>query len=111
MERPFKVLHGVRGGISRAMNEGLHAATGDVVAHLHSDDFYLHDTVVADVVAALEGRAAGILGFDLGGDGAGEGLLMVPAGGAEAGGSGAGSDGGGFADRAGADKSGGRLSR
>ena len=59
MERPFKVLHGVRGGISRAMNEGLHAATGDVVAHLHSDDFYLHDTVVADVVAALEGRAAG----------------------------------------------------
>ncbi|MGR6807352.1 glycosyltransferase family 2 protein [Sphaerotilus natans] len=59
MERPFKVLHGVRGGISRAMNEGLHAATGDVVAHLHSDDFYLHDTVVADVVAALEGCAAG----------------------------------------------------
>lgn len=41
------------GGISRAMNEGSHAATGDVVAHLHSDDFYLHDTV-ADVVAALE---------------------------------------------------------
>lgn len=36
------VLENVTGGISRAMNVGVHAASGDVIAHLHSDDLY-HD--------------------------------------------------------------------
>lgn len=59
MDRPFRLLYGVGGGISTAMNAGLSAATGDVVAYLHSDDFYLHDSVVADVVSAFERSAAG----------------------------------------------------
>ncbi|MBI4756647.1 MAG: glycosyltransferase [Betaproteobacteria bacterium] len=53
--RPYKFVTGVRGGITRAMNQGLSMATGDVVAHLHSDDFYLHHRVLSEV-ADLFGR-------------------------------------------------------
>ena len=50
-----KVLNNVRGGISNAMNEGVRVATGDVIAHLHSDDFYVDGTVLQQVRAGLEG--------------------------------------------------------
>jgi glycosyltransferase involved in cell wall biosynthesis len=46
---PKRVLRDVKGGISRAMNEGIAAASGDVVAHLHSDDYYAGDDVLATV--------------------------------------------------------------
>ncbi len=49
-----KVLNGVRGGISHAMNEGVRVATGDVIAHLHSDDFYVDGTVLGQVQQAFE---------------------------------------------------------
>lgn len=42
-----RVLHDVRGGISRAMNRGIEAASGEFVAHLHADDYYLGDDVLA----------------------------------------------------------------
>jgi glycosyltransferase involved in cell wall biosynthesis len=51
-----KVIEGIRGGISRAMNEGVRVATGEIVAHLHSDDFYAHSRVVSTVVRAFEAR-------------------------------------------------------
>jgi len=47
------VLHGVRGGISRAMNAGLDVAKGEVIAHLHSDDYYAGPDVLVAVDRAL----------------------------------------------------------
>jgi glycosyltransferase involved in cell wall biosynthesis len=44
-----RVLRDVGGGISRAMNQGIEAASGHYVAHLHSDDYYAGDDVLARV--------------------------------------------------------------
>ncbi len=41
------------------MNEGIRVATGDVVAHLHSDDYYLDSQVVSRVAHSLETSNAG----------------------------------------------------
>jgi glycosyltransferase involved in cell wall biosynthesis len=40
-------------GIADAMNKGIRMASGDIVAHLHSDDLYLPDTL-ARVAAAFQ---------------------------------------------------------
>ena len=50
------ILRDVGGGISRAMNAGAEVATGDVIAHLHSDDVYLGDDALLKVAAAFEAR-------------------------------------------------------
>jgi glycosyltransferase involved in cell wall biosynthesis len=57
--RDFKILHGVRGGISHAMNEGIRIATGDVIAHLHSDDYYLNPQVLSLVAKTMESPDVG----------------------------------------------------
>lgn len=49
LQRPYTLIENVRGGISRAMNAGIEAAHGDIIAHLHSDDFYLRDDVLLTV--------------------------------------------------------------
>lgn len=56
------VLRGVGGGISRAMNEGIKAASGDVIAHLHSDDYYCDAQVLADVERAMVGDVPWVVG-------------------------------------------------
>lgn len=54
-----RILYGVDGGISRAMNRGVDAARGAIVAHLHADDYYAHPHVLETVLAAFaqSGRA------------------------------------------------------
>lgn len=49
MSPKAKVLHNVTGGISRAMNAGIEVAEGNVLVHLHSDDFFV-DSQVLDCV-------------------------------------------------------------
>jgi glycosyltransferase involved in cell wall biosynthesis len=49
----------VRGGISRAMNEGIRLATGDVIAHLHGDDYYAHAGVLSLVAETFRRTGAG----------------------------------------------------
>jgi len=55
-DRPgqVRILRDVGGGISRAMNVGLEAARGEVVAHLHSDDYYHGAEVLALVRRTFE---------------------------------------------------------
>lgn len=40
-------------GIADAMNKGIRMATGDIVAHIHSDDFYPHPYVLKNVAASF----------------------------------------------------------
>jgi len=49
-----RVLHDVRGGISHAMNCGIQAARGAIIAHLHADDYYAAPDVLESVAAALQ---------------------------------------------------------
>lgn len=52
------ILHGVRGGIAKAMNAGIEAARGRVVMHLHSDDYLAHPRVLTQVATLMQSRQA-----------------------------------------------------
>ena len=52
------ILENVKGGIAKAMNAGIDAARGDVIAHLHSDDYYYHDRVLSEVAQVLTSTGA-----------------------------------------------------
>ena len=54
LPRPYVLLENVRGGISNAMNAGARVATGNVIAHLHSDDYYLKSNVLSTVAREME---------------------------------------------------------
>ena len=68
----IKYVTGVRGGISNAMNVGVDLSSGDVIAHLHGDDYYLHDRVIARVAGVFNASNArwlyGRIVSDLGGE-------------------------------------------
>jgi len=54
LSRPFRLIENIRGGISNAMNAGLKAARGDIIMHLHSDDYLLGDDVLTRVAGLFE---------------------------------------------------------
>lgn len=58
LTRPYTLLNDVRGGVSRAMNEGIRAATGDIIAHLHGDDYFLYPSTISTVVEAFQEHQA-----------------------------------------------------
>lgn len=61
--RKVTLIENIGGGISRAMNTGIDAASGDVIAHLHSDDYYAHPQVLGHVADALtRANAAWVFG-------------------------------------------------
>ncbi len=47
-----RVIHKPNGGQSTARNAGLAIATGEYIAHLDSDDFFLHDRVLTEIAEA-----------------------------------------------------------
>ena len=53
-----KYVTGITGGISHAMNVGIKMARGDVVAHLHSDDYYAHPKVLSHVAKVVQETGA-----------------------------------------------------
>ena len=53
IERPVKLIENRCHGISDAMNAGLALATHEIVAFLHSDDFYLHADVLKIVAESF----------------------------------------------------------
>ncbi|HYD62472.1 MAG TPA: glycosyltransferase family 2 protein [Noviherbaspirillum sp.] len=61
LQRPYRLLENIRGGVSRAMNEGLRAARGDVIAYLHSDDYYLYPDILSRVARQLDATGRGWL--------------------------------------------------
>ena len=52
-------------GLYDAINKGIGIATGDIVANLNSDDFYIDETVIGDVVAKMEEEKSDTLYADL----------------------------------------------
>lgn len=52
-------------GLYDAINKGIGLATGDIIANLNSDDFYIDNNVISDVVAKMEGEKSDTLYADL----------------------------------------------
>jgi glycosyltransferase involved in cell wall biosynthesis len=53
-----RILRDSKEGISRAMNQGIAAARGAIVAHLHADDYYAGSEVLAQVARHFEATGA-----------------------------------------------------
>ncbi len=49
-----KVFNDIKGGVSRAMNFGITKATGEIIAILHSDDYYYTDNSLQIIVNCFE---------------------------------------------------------
>jgi len=54
-----RILCDIKGGISRAMNQGIEAARGSIVAHLHADDYYASPNVLERVGRCFDASGAG----------------------------------------------------
>lgn len=54
LNHPYTLLENVGGGIARAMNEGVRHASGDIILHLHSDDYLAHPRVFSRVIQLFD---------------------------------------------------------
>ena len=52
-------------GLYDAINKGISLATGDIIANLNSDDFYIDNNVISDVVSKFEEEKTDLLYSDL----------------------------------------------
>lgn len=64
-DRIAKIVSEKDKGLYYAINKGVELATGDVVAILHSDDFYIDSKVLGKVARAFEGSGADAVYGDL----------------------------------------------
>lgn len=60
-----KVVSEKDAGLYDAINKGIGLATGDIIANLNSDDFYIDNNVIADVVSTFEKEKTDTLYGDL----------------------------------------------
>lgn len=60
-----KVVSENDAGLYDAINKGIGLATGEIIANLNSDDFYIDNNVIADVVAKMEEEKSDTLYADL----------------------------------------------
>ncbi len=49
-----KIISEKDNGLYDAINKGIGLATGEIIANLNSDDFYIDNNVIADVVVKIE---------------------------------------------------------
>ena len=63
--RISKISSGTDGGIYPALNKGISMASGDIIALLHSDDFYTHPKVISNMVALIESNGCDAVYADL----------------------------------------------
>jgi len=64
-ERKIKLLSGPDAGLYDAMNKGLEAASGDIIATLNADDFYTSPDAVSHMVSKMEEAHADVAWADL----------------------------------------------
>jgi glycosyltransferase len=60
-----KVISENDDGLYDAINKGIDIATGEIIANLNSDDFYIDNTVIADVVDKMQSDNSDTLYADL----------------------------------------------
>ena len=61
----FEIISSPDTGIYDALNQGLMAATGDIIGFLHSDDMYYYEEVIATVVDGFKSSGADCIYGDL----------------------------------------------
>lgn len=64
-EKITKVISEKDAGLYDAINKGIGLATGEIIANLNSDDFYIDNNVIADVVAKMQEENSDTLYADL----------------------------------------------
>lgn len=60
-DRIAKIISEPDHGMYEAINKGIKASTGDIIGLLHSDDFFLNDHIISDIVAVFKRTQADLV--------------------------------------------------